>query len=82
MPNIQSERIDESRKFYTEFLGSEVAMDMGWIVFVWVLGAAPWLVRGAVFLLRRACSLEGVSPVQHALRYVFLSPEPNSRHLL
>jgi len=32
VPNIQSERIDESRKFYTEFLGLEVAMDMGWIV--------------------------------------------------
>src|SRR5262249_13369341 len=27
-----SERMDESRKFYTEFLGFEVAMDMGWIV--------------------------------------------------
>jgi predicted enzyme related to lactoylglutathione lyase len=24
--------MDESRKFYTEFLGLEVAMDMGWIV--------------------------------------------------
>lgn len=32
VPNIQSERIDESRKFYVEFLGLEVAMDMGWIV--------------------------------------------------
>ena len=32
VPNIQSERMDESRKFYTEFLGMEVAMDMGWIV--------------------------------------------------
>ena len=32
VPNIQSGRIDESRKFYTEFLGLEVAMDMGWIV--------------------------------------------------
>jgi catechol 2,3-dioxygenase-like lactoylglutathione lyase family enzyme len=30
--DITSERIDESRKFYTEFLGFEVAMDMGWIV--------------------------------------------------
>ena len=28
VPNIQSERMDESRKFYTEFLGLEVAMDM------------------------------------------------------
>jgi predicted enzyme related to lactoylglutathione lyase len=32
VPNIQSERLDESRKFYTEFLGLEVAMDMGWIM--------------------------------------------------
>lgn len=32
VPDIASERIDESRKFYTEFLGFEVAMDMGWIV--------------------------------------------------
>jgi catechol 2,3-dioxygenase-like lactoylglutathione lyase family enzyme len=32
VPNIQSEQMDESRKFYTEFLGLEVAMDMGWIV--------------------------------------------------
>jgi catechol 2,3-dioxygenase-like lactoylglutathione lyase family enzyme len=28
VPNIQSDRVDESRKFYTEFLGLEVAMDM------------------------------------------------------
>ena len=32
VPNIQSEHMDESRKFYTEFLGLEVTMDMGWIV--------------------------------------------------
>jgi predicted enzyme related to lactoylglutathione lyase len=32
VPNIQTERMDESRKFYTEFLGLEVAMDMDWIV--------------------------------------------------
>ena len=32
VPNIQSERMDESRKFYTDFLGLEVGMDMGWIV--------------------------------------------------
>ncbi len=32
VPNIQSDRIDESRKFYTEVLGLKVAMDMGWIV--------------------------------------------------
>ena len=32
VPNIKSDRFDESRKFYTEFLGFEVAMDMGWVV--------------------------------------------------
>ena len=32
VPNIPSERMDESRRFYTGFLGLEVAMDMGWIV--------------------------------------------------
>ena len=32
VPDITSERMDESRKFYTDFLGFEVAMDMGWIV--------------------------------------------------
>ena len=33
VPNIQSNRrMDPSRAFYAEFLGMEVAMDMGWIV--------------------------------------------------
>lgn len=32
VPNIQSERFDESRQFYTEFLGFQTAMDMGWVV--------------------------------------------------
>src|SRR5271168_488413 len=32
VPNLQSGRMDESRKFYTEILGLKVAMDMGWIV--------------------------------------------------
>jgi predicted enzyme related to lactoylglutathione lyase len=32
VPNISTGRLDESRKFYTEFLGFDVAMDMGWIV--------------------------------------------------
>ena len=31
VPNIQSARFDESRSFYTEFLGFNLAMDMGWI---------------------------------------------------
>ena len=32
IPNIKSERFEESRKFYGEFLGFDIAMDMGWIV--------------------------------------------------
>jgi len=32
VPDIVSERIDESRKFYTEFLGFDLAMDMGWVL--------------------------------------------------
>jgi catechol 2,3-dioxygenase-like lactoylglutathione lyase family enzyme len=32
VPDILSERIDESRKFYTEFLGFDVAMDMAWVL--------------------------------------------------
>jgi len=32
VPNIVCEDLDESRRFYTEFLGFKVAMDMGWIV--------------------------------------------------
>jgi predicted enzyme related to lactoylglutathione lyase len=32
VPDIQSGQMVESRKFYTEFLGFDVGMDMGWIV--------------------------------------------------
>jgi catechol 2,3-dioxygenase-like lactoylglutathione lyase family enzyme len=32
VPDITSDRMEESRKFYTEFLGFAVAMDMGWVV--------------------------------------------------
>ena len=32
VPDIMSERMDESRKFYTEFLGFDLAMDMGWVL--------------------------------------------------
>jgi catechol 2,3-dioxygenase-like lactoylglutathione lyase family enzyme len=32
VPDIVSERIDESRKFYTEFLGFDLAMDLGWVL--------------------------------------------------
>jgi catechol 2,3-dioxygenase-like lactoylglutathione lyase family enzyme len=32
VPDISSERLDESREFYSGFLGLDVAMDMGWIM--------------------------------------------------
>ncbi len=32
VPNISTDRMEESRKFYTEFIGLEVAMDMDWIM--------------------------------------------------
>ena len=34
MPNIKSEQPDETRAFFVELLGFEVAMDIGWIVTV------------------------------------------------
>ena len=32
VPDVTSERIDESRAFYADFLGLNLAMDMGWIL--------------------------------------------------
>ena len=32
VPNIQSDHLEQSRKFYRDFLGFEVLMDMDWIV--------------------------------------------------
>ena len=32
VPDITSDRLVESRKFYTEFLGFDIAMDLGWVV--------------------------------------------------
>ena len=32
VPDITSERMDDSRKFYADFLGMVPAMDMGWIL--------------------------------------------------
>ena len=34
VPNISSDRAGESRDFFTELLGFEVAMDLGWVVTV------------------------------------------------
>lgn len=32
VPDIKSEQMVQSRKFYTEFLGFDVGMDMGWMI--------------------------------------------------
>ena len=32
VPNIKGENLDESRHFYTEVIGLEQGMDLGWIV--------------------------------------------------
>jgi len=32
VPDISSDQMDESRKFYTEFLGFDIGMDMGWVI--------------------------------------------------
>ncbi len=32
VPNITTDRVDESREFYTGLFGFRVAMDLGWIV--------------------------------------------------
>ncbi len=32
VPDIKSEKLNESRDFYVNVLGFEVAMDMGWII--------------------------------------------------
>lgn len=52
VPDIQSDRMDESRKFYTEFLGFDVAMDMGWIVTL----ASPTNRTAQINLLRAPAS--------------------------
>jgi len=31
-PDINSNKIEESKKFYTDFIGLKLAMDMGWIL--------------------------------------------------
>ena len=34
VPNIKSDRPDETREFFVDLLGFEVAMDLGWVVTV------------------------------------------------
>ena len=52
VPDITSEQIDESRKFYTAFLGFDVVMDMGWIVTL----ASPTNPTAQITLLRGPAS--------------------------
>jgi catechol 2,3-dioxygenase-like lactoylglutathione lyase family enzyme len=57
VPDIQSDRIDESREFYAGFLGFQVGMDMGWVItFV-----SPTNPTAQVTLLRADAS-DGVQP--------------------
>src|SRR4029450_13330284 len=49
VPDVMSERMDESRKFYTEFLGFDVAMDMGWVLTF----ASPQNPTGQITVLQR-----------------------------
>jgi catechol 2,3-dioxygenase-like lactoylglutathione lyase family enzyme len=46
--------MEESRKFYTEFLGFDVAMDMGWVVTL----ASPGNPTAQITLLRDSGSAE------------------------
>ena len=50
VPDIVSARIDESRKFYTQLLGFDVAMDMGWVLTF----AAPNNPTAQITLVREA----------------------------
>lgn len=59
VPNIPTNRIDESRAFYTELFGFQVAMDMGWIVTL----VSPLAATSQISLLRA----EGTVEPSHAL---------------
>jgi len=58
VPNITSDRLDESRKFYTDFLGFQVAMDMGWIVTL----ASPSNPTAQISLLQETASAPQPAP--------------------
>ena len=59
VPNLNTDRLDESRKFYVEFLGFDVAMDMGWIVTL----ASPSNPTAQISLLRAPASAPPQSPM-------------------
>ncbi len=56
VPNISSDRLEESRAFYVDLLGFEVAMDLGWIVTV----ASPTNPTAQISLMRQ----DAAAPMQ------------------
>jgi len=56
VPNITSDRLDQSRAFYVDLLGFEIAMDMGWIVTV----ASPTNPTAQISLIRQ----DTATPIQ------------------
>ncbi len=56
VPNISSDRLEESRAFYVDLLGFEVAMDLGWIVTV----ASPTNPAAQISLMRQ----DAAAPMQ------------------
>lgn len=59
VPDITTERLDESREFYLGLLGFEVAMDMGWVVTL----ASPMNPTAQITVMTR----DAASPVQPQL---------------
>ncbi len=59
VPDIMSERLEESRDFYTNLLGLNVAMDMGWIVTL----VSPSNPTAQINLGRREPSAEAAGPL-------------------
>lgn len=55
VPNITSDRLEQSREFYVEFLGLQVAMDLGFIITF----ASPTNPTAQISVLR-----DGSSPAQ------------------
>ena len=57
MPNIRSERPAETRDFFVDVLGFEVAMDMGWVVTV----ASPTNASAQVTIVGNDMAAPGIS---------------------
>jgi catechol 2,3-dioxygenase-like lactoylglutathione lyase family enzyme len=66
VPDITSERIDESRDFYVGLLGFTVAMDMGWVVTF----ASPANPTAQITLLRGDASSRAVPQVTVEVAHV------------